>query len=485
MDRRRFLSASLLLAAGCHTDRLLSPCPWNGEFLPYVPPTPGGELRPPAREIWAVNSFSGPQLGTRDNPFQVARDGWDVFMRGVTQDPSTFGVNTPDSFFKTRACYEWGPLESPWRLPSGCYVDGHGSTLELDTNVPDSYVQSVPLHMICTTEGFTTWDAVPVGQAVRNWRFVANYSKLVDRWKALGAKLLPSAVILQGHAACIDNIELVDFGALGQEAFPLIICGVMGGPDRHALSFLDPSTFRFDSIAGLPRSHISNVRFTGYVPSLTNAQVTVTVICGMMGAQVIPSTYWDELPPYVQLFRTNQPYISNIQGDVVGSPRDNQVQLATIYQCLGGEIADVRGTNVQCLAYGDYYSTYDLHVHHLKGRGVLRGVGQFLSPVEERPLLGRIFSAEGLLITDSDIETLPIDVTYHGGIVFDPLNVDFAKAGGTVPRPFGRFTVDRCKVSSVKAVDVDGLTITENNQIGQIQIVRGTNVTTPSCRGIL
>jgi hypothetical protein len=61
---------------------------------------------------------------------------------------------------------------------------------------------------------------VPVGQAVRNWRFVANYSKLADRWKAFGANLLPSAVILSGHAAAIENVELVDFGALGQEAFP-------------------------------------------------------------------------------------------------------------------------------------------------------------------------------------------------------------------------------------------------------------------------
>jgi hypothetical protein len=433
MDRRRFLVASALLAAGCHADRLLAPCGWDGQFLPYVPPLPEGELPTPTREIWAVNRFSGPQLGTKDNPFQVDRAGWDVFMRGVTQDPSTFGVNAPDSFFTTRACYEWGPLESPWRLPSGCYVDGHGSTLELDTNVPDSYVQSVPLHMICTAEGFSTWDGVPVGQAVRNWRFVANHSKLADRWKALGAKLLPSAVILQGHGACIDNIELVDFGALGQEAFPLIICGAMAGGDRHAMSFLDPARFRFDCLAGLPRTHISNVRFTGYVPSATDAQVTVTVIAGMTGAQTIPLDHWEELPPYAQLFRTNRPYISNIQGDVAGSAKDNQVQLATIYQCLGGEISDVRGTNVQCLAYGDYYSTYDLHVHHLKGRGVLRGVAQFLSPTatNAQPVT-QLFSAEGLSITDSDIETLPIDVTYHGGIVFDPLNVAYAAAGETV-----------------------------------------------------
>jgi hypothetical protein len=200
-------------------------------------------------------------------------------------------------------------------------------------------------------------------------------------------------------------------------------------------SWIQPAS---DSIrlAGLPRTHISNVRFTGYVPSATDAQVTVTVIAGMTGAQTIPLDHWEELPPYVQLFRTNRPYISNIQGDVAGSAKDNQVQLATIYQCLGGEISDVRGTNVQCLAYGDYYSTYDLHVHHLKGRGVLRGVAQFLSPTatNAQPVT-QLFSAEGLSITDSDIETLPIDVTYHGGIVFDPLNVAYAAAGETVKAP--------------------------------------------------
>jgi hypothetical protein len=154
----RFLVASALLAAGCHTDRILAPCGWDGQCSSLrTTATQSGELPLPSREIWAVNTFGGEQLGTRDNPFQVKPDEWDAFMLNVTRDPATFAVHAPDSRFLTRACYEWGPLESPWRLPSRCVVDGHGSTLELDTNVPDSYVQSPPLHLICTTEGFTTW----------------------------------------------------------------------------------------------------------------------------------------------------------------------------------------------------------------------------------------------------------------------------------------------------------------------------------------
>jgi hypothetical protein len=248
------------------------------------------------------------------------------------------------------------------------------------------------------------------------------------------------------------------------------------------MALLDPSSHLFDS-ENLLRSHISGVRFTGYVPAATNAQVTVCVITSMVGAQNLATDHWQELPPYVQLMRTNRPYISDVEGIVPGSGRDNQVQLATIYQCLEGEIANVRGTNVQAVAYGDYYSTRNVHCHHLLGRGVLRGVAQFLSPTATN-MQGVVeqFSSDGLSVTDSDIETLPIDVTYHGGVVLDPLNAAYAEQGGA-PRQITRVTIDRCKLSSVKAIDVGGLTITENNHIGEIQTVRCTELSTPSCRG--
>jgi hypothetical protein len=482
--RRDFLRQATIATAGlylgCRPDRLISPCPNGYRPLPYQAPTPGFELPPPARQIWIANTFGGQQLGTRDNPFQVGTTEWDSFMKQATSDPTPAGVHARDSHFTSRACYEWGPIESPWRLPSGWQLDGHGSTtLELDPNVPDSYVQSPHLHLICTAEGYSTWDALPVGQTVRGFRFVANHSKLADRWKALGANLLPSAMILSGHAAQVEDIELVDFGALGGEAFPIIICGAMAGPDRHALSILDPSSHVFDSKLGLPRTHISRVKFTGFNPSASNAQITVTAICGMVGAQTIPADHWEELPPWTQLWRTNKPYISDVEGNVPGSAKENQVQLATIYQCTEGEIANVRGSNVLCLAYGDYYSTKNLHVHHLLGRQVLRGVAQFLSPTP-RPLAD-LFSAEGLTVTDSDVETLSIDVTYHGGVVLDSFTADYAAQGGMIHRQIKNTTISRCKLPSVKAVDIDGLTITDDNEIGRIQTVRCTNISLSSC----
>lgn len=469
MKRREFLTAAALIGLSL-TCRNSSTAP-NNILWPapiYDPPPPRYE-----QEIWIVDDFAGEQRGTRDNPFSAPAEGFDALMKTLTANQTPTRARFQGSW-KTRAAYEWGPIESPWTLPSNWWLDGGGmSELELDVNVPDSYIQSVPLHLVRSADGYVSdWDKVQKNQRVTGWTFRANHTKLVDRWRASNAFLLPSAVILGGHSPVIEDIELEDFGAWGLEAFPLMLAGAISGIDRHNLSFLDPSTHIFDDSRA--PAHISRVKFTKFDPSSSNAQVSIAVITGMFGAQTIPTDAWAELPPYTQLFRRS-PYICDVEARVPGSPRANQVQLATIYQCTDGEIRRITGENVQCCVYGDYYITHNLRVNGVHGTNVLRGVTQFLSPTAANIdiSLPATFSSDGLTIENALVRTDPINVTYHGGIVLDPLVQAWHDAGGVGgSRAIRNVTVRNSDVDSIKAVDVDGLRI--ENTIGKRTIIRGS-----------
>jgi hypothetical protein len=425
------------------------------------------------RELWVVTDYTGPQVGTKDQPFAIAPADFDAFMHGITANPEPWTLNAP-SHYLTRGAREWGPLAgADWRIPSGCVIDLQGSgVLELDyATIPDDYVQSIPWHLICSAEGWgaglapeEAWKAVPRGETVRNGKLIGNHSKLADRWKAAGQSLLISGAILQGHAVAIENIALEDFGSLGGEAFPLIISGAMAGPDRDALALLDPATHLFDDPAlALPRTHITGCSFDKFQSALTNNQVTVYLITGAMCNDTIAHP-WAEVGGWHQLYRIN-PIISDCTGYVRdGSPGINQCQLATIYECRGGEITRCLSRGFQAGVYGDFYSTVGLDVHH-NDFEALRPVAFLTSPTG--PGFEQ-FSHDDPIVRSNWLRCIPTDEGWHGGVLL-------LKLADGPTRHIRNVTVDDNDIVmsgvarggnyAVHAQGVDGLTVKPTNRI--------------------
>jgi hypothetical protein len=392
-------------------------------------------------------------------------------MAGVLNNPEPFQVNAP-AHFLTIGGQEWGA--QPWALPSRCVLDFHGGTLEWDyQNIPEAYVDSIPIHLVNSKRLWSAglisteaWKNVPVGQAVRNVTFLRNHSRAAERFKSAGKHLTGSAALLEGHAARLQNISLVDFGAIGQESFPLAISGAVNGYDRHALAGLDPKQYILDD--SLPRSIISGVSTSGFDSSSSDAQISHCIISGVAANDTIADP-WAEIGEWHQLFRRD-PIIEDCHG--VTSDAEiaikNHCQLATIYQSLGGEITRCSTKRYEAGVYGDYYSTFDLDVHH-NDFEALRPVAQLLSPTAENaPELAKMFSSDGLRVRSNKLRALPTPYNWHSAFLCEK----FQEGGEN--QHISNVTVDdndfimtgtpQSGNVAIRARSIDGLNIIPNNR---------------------
>jgi hypothetical protein len=285
--------------------------------------------------------------------------------------------------FLTRGTQEWGDSDDPKLNPGfragrqWTFDSESGATLAWDFGaVPDEYINNVPNWLITSTEARfvpgvhspeETWALLPRGQAIRKLNFDLQYSKAVARWKAKGAKLRIGAAILSGHEAAIEDVHITNYGAWGQEVFPLVIDGGIGQPDRNAIALLDPALYIFD--AGIPDdqcSHITGCTVDGYCED-SNDQVTVRMIVGNSG-EIAPDVWRQHFRAFA--------YQSGNHTIATGK---NIVQCHTIYQSLRGRIDNNSWTGVQVGVYGDYCTTKGLNVLANEGDANY-GMEFFLSP---------------------------------------------------------------------------------------------------------
>jgi hypothetical protein len=345
---------------------------------------------------------------------------FDAFMRDATSDPSPATIHAPGHRL-TRGGQEWG--DAPWRLGSGHVLDLEGGTLELDVGaVTDDVLKAEsPIHVVPSAIGWAAgktdeeaWASVPVGEGCRNGTIVCNHSKVAERAKALGVSLRISGVVLQGHSATIEGLEFTDCGALKYESFPATITGALSGPDRHALSTVNPQHM-FDEDTSRPPSEIRNVSIGGFVSHASDAQVSCFMIVGATTNDRIADP-WAEVGNWGQIYR-RRPAIRNARG-VARDGGENQFQLATIYQCRGGEVDTPFCRGFQAGIYGDYLTTYDLDVHH-GDLEALRPVAQLLSPTP-MPLAAQ-FSSHRLLVRSNQLKALPTELDWHAALYLNNL----------------------------------------------------------------
>lgn len=403
LNRRRFVFLGALALASCRSDGILATCRQTRPISQY------GPAYRPDNEVWISGTFSGSQNGTKTNPY-TARNAaeFDALMGSFASDELVVSF-WPDQYY-TKGEYEWGQYAGAnWRMGKRWQIEGNGSTL----TVQPEFVDSAPLHMICTREQLTfpetrtvtgeqVWAGLPVGQAVRNLNFDAKHSVLADRWKAADCLLKTGATILQGHNAAIEKCGAHNFGALRNskgeyaEAFPFMICGAMGAPDRDALATLDPEKYIFDA-EGTP-SHIIDCTFTGYDPSSSDDQVTVFAITTSVGE---PGGW--NTGNWKQLFRAN----AYQTGNSVVASGNNLVQAHTIYEVLKGTIRGNTSVGAYVGTYGDFYSTKNLDIYENSFRQTWQGIRILLSPDGSNP---QDFYHEGYNIGPNDIESSDVDV---------------------------------------------------------------------------
>lgn len=286
----------------------------------------------------------------------------DAFMAdAVTRD--TIPDISPNEHYGTRGCLEWEP--GAWRLRSGHVLDMKGSTLELDVDrVTDAMILSEAPILLVPSEignvygktGEEAWGSVLTHQRVVNVRFVANFSKLVVRARALGAKSLRiSGAGLLGHDAVIDNVELSDFGAFGHECFPLWIAGTDSGYDHNALYSVHPAHI-YDEDGTVSR--ISNYRFVDYVPEASNDQVTIAMIVGTTSSEKIIESPWSEPGPYRQIMRRECALVDN----TATATGQNIVQGLTAYQSFKATISRNKTRGALIGYYSDFCRSKGVHI---------------------------------------------------------------------------------------------------------------------------
>lgn len=339
-------------------------------------------------DLYVVNQFSGAQYGTKDNPM-VARSAqdFDALMKAVEHRDDIEVHLTGE--FKTRGAYEWGPFaDLGWRAGKHWTFDGDGELAIDPSAIDDLEIDDAPLHVICTSEQLVfpetsdvtpeeVWDDLPRGQAVRGLTLRGNHSALADRWKARGKMLRTSGVILQGNEAAIENVRLLNFGALkgegralSAESFPAIIVGAMGAPDRDKIAQLDPATHRFDDGVAVP-SHITGCTFDEFDSSCSDDQVTVFMVMGSIGEP----RGWNT-GGWLQTMRAD----CFEENNTVIASGVNLVQGFTIYQSLKGRVRvnKTRGVNVS--VYGDFYSNKGVQILENDFEARSHGVQLLLSP---------------------------------------------------------------------------------------------------------
>lgn len=406
-----------------------------------------------------------------------APDKFDEFMADVVANNESWHVSKLDEHYLTRGGQEWA--EAPWRLGSGCQMSGTG-VIELNPDwiTDDKIKEQVPFYCIPSTimwardkTGQAARDAVPRGERVSGLTFILNHSKFVDRARALGVIFRAHAVGLQGEEASIEDVKAIDCGAWGVESFPFSISGALNGYDQFALS--TAPDFEFDENG--VQSYIRNVVVDGYVAANSNAQVSHTMIVGAMCPASIQENPWQPQGPWRQIYRRN-PYIDNFEGWVRDdvTAQVNQCQAATIYQCKGGEVRNSKTHGYQAGVYGDYYSTFDLKVHH-NDFEALRGVAQLLSPDSSGTDQYLQYSSYGLIVQSNTIRMLPLILNdWSGGVIAWDLkglgggihdvevgDNDFYMVGAMGPNNM-----------AIRARNIDGLTISANNRFHDIPDAR-------------
>lgn len=401
-------------------------------------------------------------------------DGLDDFIAGVVRDsPGPWTIHAPGHWL-TVPGLEWGAAS--WRLPSGCQLDFHDGVLEVDVkHVPDSWLaQNVPLHMIPTQiawagvlRGADAWAAVPRDQAVRNVQLIANHSELAERAASLGVALRIVGGALQGHNAKWDNIHLTDFGAWGYETLVLVITGALNGYDRYALSTVDRAHM-FDE-APADQSSITNITADGFVTAKSNAQVSHAMIVGALcNDKLRDDGVWGEVGNYSQLYR-RAPVIDNFEGIVRDDPmaKVNQCQGATIYQCHYGEIRNCKTNGYRAGAYHDYYTTFDLDIHH-NDFEALRPVAALLSPTaKDAEAAADQFAMYGLQVRSNQLRCLPTDETGHGGVLLQRDRIGGTRAIIDVNVNDNDFSIVGKAGYANVAINADGVTglnVTDNNR---------------------
>lgn len=347
----------------------------------------------------------------------------DPFLADAVTRDTIPDFASPDDHFTTGGGLQFDFADNPRRLRSGHVLDFKGATLELDVDrVTDAMLQTEMGLLMLGSEmgniygkaGEEAFAAISTHISVKNVRLVGNYSKLVQRARALGVKQFAVAGCgLQGHDVQMPGIVLSDFGAYGREAFPVWVAGADNSFDSHALYGVDPS-HTFDE--NTPASSIE-YKFGDFVPEATNAQVTVGMIVGALCPANITPSPWSMSGPWRHMMRRD----ASLKFDVsVPAGKWNAVQGGTVYQSLHATI-DGKTQNASVGYYSDYYKSKGVHIlPSCSFKGGEYGAIIRLSPTAaDIPDLTDSFSAEDFVIEKFECDARNTDVFLNADLMTD------------------------------------------------------------------
>lgn len=267
-------------------------------------------------EIWITDSFAGPQLGTRDNPFSVRRAlELDALLASLLHVEG-LALHFYGSF-KTKGVYRWGQYATR-NLGKGWTVEG-----DAEISLEPIEIDSQPIYCL----------AGPASR-VSQIRTTGNHSKFVEDWTGT---LRTGGVLLEGDGS-IDGVTFSDFGSFGAETFVAIITGGSG------------------------EASIKNCVYWNHDPSASNDQVTVFAIMGM-----------EKEPGPLRSFAL----MEKNQTTALGS---KLVQAHTIYQTSNGLIHHNKSIGADVHVYGDYYATKGVVIEENEAENCVHGVQLKLSP---------------------------------------------------------------------------------------------------------
>jgi hypothetical protein len=309
------MAGAFLLTMACNSGKLLGTQCGETDALPA--PAPNSERK----DVHIVDSFSGLQLGTRDNPYSARSTlEFDGLMRLLQSDDSLALHLT--GRFGTKGVYRWGQYASR-NLGRDWTVDGEAE-LSLDPSA------------IADVDGQPLYCLAGPARSVTGIGTIGNHSRLADRWKSRGQSLRTGAVLIEGDGS-IDDVTLSDFGSLGAETFVAIVA------------------------KGSGQASITRTHFKDFDPSTSDSQVTVRAVTGMESEPGLPR-------PFVLM-----------EENLTEASGSNLVQAHTIYQALRGLVRYNTGRGIDIGYYGDYYATKGIKIvdNDFECR---HGVALYLSP---------------------------------------------------------------------------------------------------------
>lgn len=342
----------------------------------------------------------------------------DSFLIDAVQRDTIPDFASPSDHFSTAGGLQFDFGDNKRRLRSGHVIDFKGATLELDVDrVTDEMLSQTILMLgsemghIHGKKGEEAFAAISTGICVRNVRFVGNFSRLVQRAKALELKQFAiCASGIQGHDAHQDGIILSDFGAFGREAFPLWISGADNSFDTSALYGVDPA-HTFDE--STPASSL-DYKFEDYVPEASDSQVTVGMIVGAVCPGTFSLSPWNMGGPWRHMMRRSAVLTFDVSVPAV----KNIVQGGTVYQCLH---AMIDGTTQNAIVgyYSDYFKSRGVHIlPSCSFKGGEYGVIIRLSPTAaDAPDMPQDFSAEDFVIEKFECDARNTDVFLNADLL--------------------------------------------------------------------